>query len=321
VIRDHAGICVAILPMLRSVRTLGPLRVCCLNMLGPDRTVSEIRPALVEPGFEAPAAALIQQHLAASTDWDWVNWSGLSPSFARALALHAELVWKEPQRTYLIDLPPSWELLRARLKRNIRESLRHCYNSLRREGLDFELVVRTESAEIAASLGRFFELHTRRAQLGGVPSHPDHFRDERAREFVRDVCARLAARRIARVFELVVGGQVVASRIGFVVGHTLYMYYSGFEPRWGRYSVTTTTLAEAIKYAIRCGLRIVDLSPTRNVSKTRWGPREALYEHAVQFCGGGRARRARLLYRLASSGADRPALLALLPRRFQRQRD
>jgi CelD/BcsL family acetyltransferase involved in cellulose biosynthesis len=199
--------------------------------------------------------------------------------------------------------------------------LRHCYNSLRREGLDFQLAVRAEAAEIAAALERFFELHTQRANLAGVAVHPDHFKDERAREFLRDVCARLATRRIPRVFELVIHGQVVASRIGFVVGHCLYMYYSGFQPRWGRYSVTTTTLAEAIKYAIGCGLRSVDLSPTRNVSKTRWSPREVAYEHAVQFCTGRRARRAQLLYRLARGRAETPALLALLLRRFRRQRD
>ena len=317
VMRDRAGICAAIIPMLRSVRTFGPLRVCSFNMLGPDPALSEIHFSLVEPGFEARAAAAIQRHLAAMPDWDWVNWGGLSPGLAQALGRRAELVWLEPQRGYLIDLPPSWEQLRAPLKRNIRESLRHCYNSLKREGLEFELAVHTDGVAIAGALERFFELHALRAQLGGASPHPDHFRSEGAREFLRDVCAKLAARRIARVFELNIGGQVVASRIGFVVGHTLYMYYSGFRPRWAKYSVTTTLLAEAIKYAIACGLKSVDLSPGRIVSKTRWGPREVAYEHAVQFCGGRRAHWARLLYQLASD--DRPALLGPLLSRFKRQ--
>lgn len=316
VLRDRAGICAAIIPMLRSVRTLGPLRVCSFNMLGPDPSLSEIHTSLIEPGFEAPAAAAIQQHLAASPDWDWVNWRGLSPAFGQELERQAELVWFEPQRGYLIDLPASWAQLRARLKRNIRESLRHCYNSLKREGLNFQLAVHTEGAEIAAALERFFELHKQRGQLIGALTHPDRFRDEGAREFLRDVCARLAARNIARVFELNIGGEVVASRIGFVVGHTLYMYYSGFNPTWGRYSVTTTVLAEAIKYAIACGLKSVDLSPGRIVSKTRWSPREVAYGHAVQFCCGRRAHWARLLYQLACADV---ASLAPVLSRFRRQ--
>jgi len=321
VVRDAVGICVGLVPMLRSVRAFGPLRVCALNMLGPDQALSEIRSPLIEPGFEEPVAAALEQHLAATGDWDWVNWSGISPRFALALKAHGELVFEDPQHSYVLDLPRSWEELRSSLKRNIRESLRHCYNSLRREGIGFELAVRTERNEIAEALERFFELHTQRARLAGVPLHPDHFRDEGRRTFLRDVCATLAARKVARVFELVIGGEVVASRLGFVVGQSLYMYYSGFAPRWARYSVTTTTLAEAIKYAIACGLASVDLSPTRNVSKLRWSPREVTYEHAVQLCGGRRGKRARLLYRLARGAGEGFTPLASLLRPFKRQRD
>ena len=317
VMRDRAGVCAAIIPMLRSVRALGPLRVCSFNMLGPDPALSEIHSSLVEPGFEAAVAAAIQRRLAATPGWDWVNWSGLSPGLAAALGQHAELLWLEPQRGYVIDLPPSWEELRARLKRNIRESLRHCYNSLKREGLEFKLAVHTEGTEIAGALERFFELHALRAQLTGAALHPDHFRSEGAREFLRDVCSRLAARKIVRAFELNIGGEVVASRIGFVVGHTLYLYYSGFRPSWARYSVATTIQAEAIKYAMACGLKSVDLSPGRVVSKTRWSPREVLYGHAVQFCSGRRTHWARLLYQLSSG--ERLGLLAPLLSRFERQ--
>jgi CelD/BcsL family acetyltransferase involved in cellulose biosynthesis len=321
VLRDGAGICVALIPMLRSVRTLGPLRVCTLNMLGPDRAITEIHPSLVEPGFEAPVAAAIQRHLSASADWDWVNWNGLSPRFATALAAHAPLAFGEPQRSYVLDLPRTWAELRARLKRNIRESLRHCYNSLRRDSLRFQVAVRAESGEIAEALERFFELHALRAQLSGVPRHPDHFGDESSRAFLRETCAALAERNVPRVFELIVGEEVVASRIGFVVGQSLYMYYSGFAPRWARYSVTTTILAEAIKYAIGCGLKALDLSPTRNVSKTRWSPREILYERAVQFCEAHHERRARLLYELSRGEGAGATVLTRLLRPFKRQHD
>lgn len=317
VMRDRAGVCAAIVPMLRSVRTLGPLRVSSFNMLGPDPALSEIHCSLVEPGFEAAAAAAMQRHLAAAPDWDWVNWSGLTPGFAEALGQHAELAWFEPQRGYLIDLPPTWEELRAGLKRNIRESLRHCYNSLKREGLEFQIAVHTGGVELTGALERFFELHTLRARLTGVSLHPDHFRYEGSRDFLRDVCARLAARKIVRVFELEIGGEVVASRVGFVVGKTLYLYYSGFRPSWAKYSVATTIQVEAIKYAIASGLKSVDLSPGRVVSKTRWSPREVLYGHAVQFSGGRRAHWARLLYQLASG--ERLAMLAPLLSRFERR--
>jgi hypothetical protein len=49
----------------------------------------------------------------------------------------------------------------------------------------------------------------------------------------------------AKLFELLVEGEVVASRIGFVLGDNLYLYFSGYHPRMSRYSVMTT-----------CGVRL-----------------------------------------------------------------
>jgi hypothetical protein len=79
-----------------------------------------------------------------------------------------------------------------------------------------------------------------------------------------------------------------------VVGDGLYLYYSGFDPKWWEFGVMTTTMAEAIKYAIGRGLRIVHLSPTWTVSKSRWGPRQVDYGSAYET-------RARLRSRLANS--------------------
>lgn len=74
------------------------------------------------------------------------------------------------------------------------------------------------------------------------------------------------------MFELRVAGEVVASRVGFATGEAIYLYYSGYDPQWGRYGVMTTTLAEIVCYAIGCGLASLNLSTGDDVSKTRWRP-------------------------------------------------
>jgi CelD/BcsL family acetyltransferase involved in cellulose biosynthesis len=84
------------------------------------------------------------------------------------------------------------------------------------------------------------------------------------------------------------------------------MYYSGFDPEWSRFSVMTTTVAEAIKYAIEHGLKTVNLSPGNDVSKTRWGPRELQYTSAYE-------QRDRLRSRLASRAYVRTHFDAGLP--------
>ncbi len=119
---------------------------------------------------------------------------------------------------------------------------------------------------------------------GSIP-HPNHFAAEGARRFLHEVCGELAARDIMRVFQLTIGGRVVASRIGFEVGDSLYLYYSGSDPEWSKYSVMTTTAAEAIKYAIARGLKTVNLSPGNDVSKTRWSPREIPHQTAYEHSG------------------------------------
>jgi CelD/BcsL family acetyltransferase involved in cellulose biosynthesis len=95
-----------------------------------------------------------------------------------------------------------------------------------------------------------------------------------------------------RLFQLKIGADIVAIRVGFVVGDSVYLYYSGFDPAWARYSVMTTTLAEALKYAMAAGLKTANLSLSPDQSKLRWRPRVVEYHSAS-------VRRDRLISRIA----------------------
>ncbi len=302
VLRDSAGTCVGIVPFIVSRRRVGPLKIVSVNLLGDDPAITELRAPIIEPGYEYLAASAVQHHLTTVGHWDWIHWTGISDAFGEALAAGADLEWQPPLPDYVLDMAPTWEEFRLRLKRNIRESLRHCYNSLKRDNHCFELQVIEDPAEVSRGLDRFLELHIMRANFKTGVSHPNRFASQVSRDFLYEVCERLAGRGAVRIFELKVGSQVVASRIGFVVGGSLYLYYSGFDPEWSRYSVMTTTVAEAIKYAIAQGLETVNLSPTQDVSKTRWSPRQVDYQSAFEQSGRLRSRLARRAYMSARSG-------------------
>ncbi len=308
-VRDGSGACVAIVPLLLTRRVVLGLEVRALGLLGRDRGITEIIEPLIQPGFEEHVVRAVQVKLSAIGGWDWIEWSGGSGKLCNSLAAAAPLQWQRPLINYVIDLPANWELLHSRLKRNIRNSLRHCYNSLKREGRAFEFIVRAEREAVDGALERFFQLHAKRAQLTGTVRHANVFAGERARRFLREVCSRLSEQKIVRIFELRLGTEVVASRLGFVVGGTLYLYYSGFEPAWGRYSVMTTTVAEAIKYAISHGLRSVSLSPGTDVSKTRWSPRPMRFWQAAQIAPRWRSKAARICYEF---GKEMPEPLRFL---------
>jgi CelD/BcsL family acetyltransferase involved in cellulose biosynthesis len=293
-LRNSLGKCVALAPFILSRRWFGPLQIVSISLLGPDPFITEIRSPLIARGFEHLTARAVRDGLARIHDWDWIHWSGVSDEFAGALKGNGALRWESPLSYFVLDLPPSWEELRSRLKRNIRESLRHCYNSLRRDGHQFEFQVIEDPAGVRQGLDRYLALHTMRANATDTVIHPDRFASRTCRDFLYAICDRLAARGAVRLFALKIGAQIVAMRLGFVVDDSLYMYYSGYDPLWARYSVMTTTVAEALKYAIARGIKTVNLSPGREVSKMRWSPRQVDYSSAYET-------NTRLRSRLASS--------------------
>ena len=308
VLHDAAGRCVAILPFIQSRRRFGPLRVTSLNMLGADPAITEIPTPLVAPGYGTLAVHAARNLFSCHGEWDWIHWSGLNDELVLALTGDLRLSFREPLSDFVLDLPPTWEEFRSLLKRNIRESLRHCYNSLRREGHRFELQVIADPAGIEPGLNRFLELHRMRAGLRNTVIHPDRFATQVSRDFLYEVCDRLARQGVTRLFALRIGGEIVAMRIGFVVDDSLYLYYSGYDPRWAPYGVMTTTMAEAIKYAIAAGLTSVGLSPTRDLAKTRWGPRQVDYASVYEIRDRLRSRCAYAAY-LKARGSETPAWL------------
>jgi CelD/BcsL family acetyltransferase involved in cellulose biosynthesis len=302
VMRNRGGECVAILPLILSRRRAGPLRIAFWSLLGADPAITEIRAPMVATGYELPVVRAVHERLDAMRDADWVQWTGMRGPMLAALSQTRAMHWQPSLTSYVLNLAPSWTEFRAGLKHNMRESLRHCYNSLKRDGLGFEFKVAIDPPAVKAGLHKFLELHIKRAEMLGTVSHPNRYAGEFSRHFLYAVCERLAARGVVRLFQLVVGGEIVAVRIGFVVGNSLYLYNSGFDPRWAKYSVMTTTDAEAIKYAIENELKTVNLSTGTDRSKTRWGPQEVDYYTAYECNRRHRSRLALYTYLKVLSG-------------------
>ncbi|HEX4448650.1 MAG TPA: GNAT family N-acetyltransferase [Polyangiaceae bacterium] len=312
VVRDHLGECVAIVPFISTQREIGVFKTETLALLGADPNFTELRSSLVTPGREKPVARAISRHLQFDDSWDWVQWSGVQGCFGEELAKGGALTWQAPRLDYLVDLAPTWDAFKAGLKRNIRESLRHCYNSLKRENLEFRMAVIEAPADVESALQKFFELHAMRASLEDTIMHHNHFAPQSARRFLMDVCKRFAEGGVLRIFQMYVGEHLVATRIGFQVADSLYTYYSGFDPAWRKYSVMTTTVTEMIKYAIEHGLKTVNLSPTQDVAKTRWGPQILSILQAVQVRHSVMSQLAWAGYRRAKSAGKLPGLLRRL---------
>src|SRR5262249_38840092 len=151
-------------------------------------------------------------------------WDGLCPSVADA-ADQRDLRDGLVKSAFVLTLATDWESMKAQLNRNIKESLRKCYNSLRRDGLECSLEVVDDPDGIERGLADFFRLHAERAARTDTIHHANVFGSAEARAFLLDVCRRFALRGVARLFRLRIDGQVVAVRVGFRMGQQLYLYY------------------------------------------------------------------------------------------------
>jgi CelD/BcsL family acetyltransferase involved in cellulose biosynthesis len=315
VVRRMSGEVVGIAPLMLTERPgFGPIRARVLQFIGADPNITELRQILCLPGLVDECYGAIRSYLGAhNTDWDWIAWEGPRSQTGSLSGLPGGLDSVEEKSAFVLTLAPTWVEFRTGLKRNIKESLRHCYNSLKRDGLTYRLETVAEPADIEAALLDFLRLHAARATHKGVLSHSDVFDSPQARAFLLEVCQRLAERGLARVFRLWVDGRLVSTRIGFEMGDTLYLYYSGWDPAYSQYSVMTTLVSEVIQQAIQGGLKYVHLSTGNDVSKTRWGADEVEYINGVQFSTRRSARVIHFVYETAMEFGKRKIARALVP--------
>jgi CelD/BcsL family acetyltransferase involved in cellulose biosynthesis len=293
-VRNEFGGLIAVAPMMLTMRpAFGPLRVRALQLLGADENVTELRSLIARPEDLPEVLATLRDYfLATSNRWDWLQWAGIPETGAGRELLDGggRIQWGRRVPNYYLPLPGplpghlegSWEDFKSKLSRNMKEALRKCYNSLKRAGHEFELRVISGPNDAGAAIESFFELHAERSRATNLPAHANVFARESARGFLREYAQRMAERDQLRIFQLVISGEVVATRVGFVLGGDLYLYYSGFRVAWAQHSVMTTVVSEAIKWAITRGFRGIDLSTGRDVSKLRWKPTEFVTWEGVQ---------------------------------------
>jgi CelD/BcsL family acetyltransferase involved in cellulose biosynthesis len=285
-VRNEFDALIAVAPLMLTTRpAFGPLRVRELQLLGADENVTELRGVISRPEHLPEVLVTLSDYFQGIAGrWDWLQWCGIpveGPS-RELLQRAGKIQWGREVPNYYVPLTGTWEELKSSLSRNMKEALRKCYNSLRRAGHDFTFRVVCEPEMAKAALETFFELHRERARAAGLPLHPDVFARKAARDFLLEYGQRMAERDQLRVFQLLVGGEVVATRVGFVLGRDLYLYYSGYRVAWAPHSVMTTVVAESIKWAIAQGMAGVDLSTGNDPSKMRWQPTETVFCEGVQ---------------------------------------
>jgi CelD/BcsL family acetyltransferase involved in cellulose biosynthesis len=293
-LRDDSGGLVAVAPLMRTeVPSFGPFRIRKVQFFGTDPSLTEIRGIVCPVEQQGKVVdALIGYFANTKKDWESFNWSGirLDGEAHRHFMSSDDIKTIRTLTDYIISLPGHWEEFRSRLSNNTRKSLRKGYEFVDRDGHKIALRVIRRPEELGDALERFFKLHRARAGATGMKPHRDSFAQRKHRNFLRDIAQSLGVRDQFRVFELEIGGEIVASRVAIAFESQLYLYFSGYDLKWRQYSVMTTLMAEIIKWAIECGFTLINLSTGTDLSKLRWKPTEIGFQDFVQSSRSLRGR-------------------------------
>jgi CelD/BcsL family acetyltransferase involved in cellulose biosynthesis len=287
---DSAGTIHGITPLVKT--TLGGdwMGMTKVRNAGsvPGTNLTEMAPYLWSSGRELQVAQALAQALEQyRRTCDWIELRGVpfDTSFGRAFArtpVAEQADWHAPTPYFLLHLPADWESLRSRLTKNGREYVRQVGKRLERlvdQGHQVDVQIEDRPERIPDALEDFFRLHRVRSTIVQDPAdaafHPDWFRAEPTRQFMRAVAGDLSERGQLIIARLLIDREVVASRLILPAHDHLYFFHSGFDPAWSKHSVMALLTSRVIQAAIRTpGVETVNLSTQADRAKRLWSPED-----------------------------------------------
>lgn len=298
--RDGARL-VAVAPFFRSpVSARGLVIARRLQLVGAGQggSLLELPQILAAPGHQRSAvrdvvAAVLQTDSGAqwaetsiTPDQGWFEPQWVART-DRRVAFHRPQV---SRASVVVPLRDSWELTRAGLKRNLKESLRRSKNRLAKDGRPWTVHQHTDSLD-AEVVDRFLSLHRSRALSGQSDRrHPDAFAEHPRRNLMRTVLPELGRRGRARILELELDGRSVAAQLVLHAPGTTYIHSSGFLPDVWDLGPVTFLQGEAIAEAADRGEQWINMSPGPNVAKLRWSEQLDVHQDFA-FGAGSRSLR------------------------------
>jgi CelD/BcsL family acetyltransferase involved in cellulose biosynthesis len=226
------------------------------------------------PEVADEAAALVLSWLAGHRE-EWSD-ADLQELRENAPLLRAEVpdLWASREECSVCPVAPLPEDpaefeagLDAKFRRNLRNAAHRIANEA---GLEF---VTAQEDQVQDFLRALFEVHAarweERDQNGMLAT-------ERLQKFHLEAAAALFRAGIARLHALRINGRIVAVQYNLLAGSRLYLYLSGFDPKWSRLSPGALLLKESIAAAIAEGAREADFLRNAEEFKYLWGARDRI---------------------------------------------
>lgn len=284
-VRDHAVECslIGFAPLYRRHLRVAGLGATCIQPLGTGhrQALTEVVQVLSLPERSSEVIRSVVRHLEALKGWNWAQLS-LGPTqgwlvpqwfddYAGVMIRHT----KTRPCVVFDGLPSDTHGLRARLKRNVRESIRRSRNrSARLGGLTFRCA--SDVAQVDAVMPKLVQLHRMRSRMPGKVEHADILGGMES-AFLTEAVRRLAGHGLARVHLAEHGGDPVAAQLVLSDARTDYLSVSGVDPDYWNLSLNTMLIFNALEEAISLGRTALNLSTGPGVAKNRWSSTISTY--------------------------------------------
>lgn len=156
------------------------------------------------------------------------------------------------ERCPQMPLTNDWESYLGLLKKKDRHELRRKIRRLERDAESWKWYA-SDQDSLTADIEHFFDLHKK--------STPDkeHFMDPSMESYFRDLAEVLLGEGWLKLYFLEINGERAASVLCFDYADTIYVYNSGYDPRFAPLSAGIISIAFCVQDAIRMGRKRFDL--------------------------------------------------------------
>jgi CelD/BcsL family acetyltransferase involved in cellulose biosynthesis len=176
-----------------------------------------------------------------------------------------------------LELPATWDEYLGMLNGKQRHEVKRKFRRLEEAG-DFKLRIVEDAKEIAAPMAAFFELFKKSSD------HKAAFMTGQMISYFRTLASAMAESKKLKLYLLEFNGSTVAVSMCFDFKGSLYLYNSGFDPRFRSLSVGLLCKVLSIKDAIQSGRRSYDFLKGAETYKYRLGGREVpLYRCRIRL--------------------------------------
>lgn len=297
---ERDGSLIGFAPLYRRHYSIGGLRATCVQPLGTGRgqALTEVVQLLAVRERRIDVIRAVSQHVAQLDGANWIQLS-LGPEQGWLLPqwidgdANAFVTHRRTRPCVVIDhLPAQHEVLRSRLKRNVRESIRRSRNRSAKLG-DMTFRCASDVTDVEDVMPALVELHHMRARMPGAVEHIDMFRRAESIDFLVEAVTRLAEDGLARVHVAEHRGKPVAAILILSDGATDYLSVTGLDPAYWPLSLNTMLLYQALAEAVSRGRVAMNLSTGPDVAKMRWSSTITAYQ---EFAIVHHDRKSRWLY-------------------------